>query len=183
MINISGAEHTAGYFAQVIDNPWIVKQERLDELQAYMGASASPDFQLATYLGASEEVRQVGRLFALPFRLTLGLHEAVDLEVQEEATLAIYGAYKAVRPPELGLRSFGLKTAQKRRASSAVAGAFIEAANDRVYGEALGPALQFAQCQKLLTPPDVTFLVQGVEVLDREHDSIGAIRILITCYV
>jgi hypothetical protein len=154
MINVEGAEHTAGYFAQVMDAPWIVKQERLDELHAHMGDSASPDFDLATYLDpASGEVTKVGRLFALPFRLSLGLHEAVPREVDEEATMALYGIYKATKPPELGLKGHKLEYRQAQRASAAVMEAFIGAAGDRVYDDVLDPAFDFAKRQKLLIMP------------------------------
>jgi hypothetical protein len=73
--------------------------------------------------------------------------------VNEEASVALHGVYKATKPPELGLKGIALELGQKKRASAAVMEAITGAASDRVYDGLLDPAFAFAKRQKLLLMP------------------------------
>jgi len=153
MANILYAGQTAEYFSQAVDKPWIVTQDRLDELQEHMGASGSNDFSLESYLGANGEIIKVGRLFSLPFRLSLGIHESVEPIVNPEATLTIHGVYKSTLPMDPKPDGFRLDLQKMQRAESAIVGALIQAADDRGFADLIGPAMKFARKKKLITLP------------------------------
>lgn len=168
MADVLHASKTAEYFAQVIDYPWLVKQGRLDELQEQMGAGESIDFQLSTYQDVSNsEVVRVGRLFHLPFRLSLGLHESVEPIINTEATLAIFGAYKAVEPLHPKAKGLPLRAQKAERARSAIGGAFIEASADRRQLELIQEGIKFAYKNRLLDLVDKIDVKSAVKVLGR----------------
>ncbi len=168
MTNVLHASRTAEYFAQVIDNPWLVKQGRLDELQDQMGAADSIDFQLSTYQDVSNgQLVRVGRLFHLPFRLSLGLHESVDPVIDTEATIAIFGAYKAVEPLHPKAKGLPLKAQKAERARSAIGGAFMEASADRRQPDLIEEGIKFARENRLLDIVDRSTVRSAIKLLGR----------------
>lgn len=169
MSNVLYVSRTAEYFAQVIDIPWIVKQERLEELQEYMGAGESVDFNLSTYQDANrEETVRVGRLFHLPFRLSLGLHESVEPVINAEATRAIFEAYKSTMPLHPKEKDkLLIKMQRSERAQSAIGGALVEASIDRTYADQLGERLKFARRERMLDYPNGSTIRHAMKLLSQ----------------
>lgn len=165
--NILYAEKTAEFFAQALDKPWIVKQERLDDLREYTDASENPDFNLATHLDSEGNVANTARLYSLPFRLSLGLHVSVNPEVEAELTDTFYRVYKMtepLHPVKFTLRT-DPKTQKKERAERAVAGAILGAATDGMPTERVKEGLAYSKKQKLLVGVHATMISHALTLL------------------
>jgi len=137
-------------FAYAIDPEICVRQEHLDDLASAFAASEHPDFRAEFYRSSGRQLLPQGRLYHLPFRLALGVHDAVPNDIDEAIVVELADQYRSATPLDMQgeLRNVA-RYRRQDRVDAAILGALVEAAVERSTDYEIAPAVQVVRSTKI----------------------------------